>query len=172
MFGWTWQKPLPQGNTLRGVSAADANNAWAVGDFGTILYARGTGPFIAVCSPTSAAQGTSLSVDITGNGTHFVNGTSAATFTGDGITVNSTTVIDATHARANITISGAATPGARDVNVITGTETPACLARGLTVNAPNPCGGGAGGSIGVFGIMMGLLSIAGTAGLRRRIGRG
>lgn len=43
---------------------------------------------------------------------------------GDGITVNSTTVSDPTHASANITISGPATAGTRDVNVITGDETP------------------------------------------------
>ena len=35
--GWYWQDPLPQGNTLLGVSFNDANTGTAVGDYGTIL---------------------------------------------------------------------------------------------------------------------------------------
>jgi hypothetical protein len=41
-YEWTWQNPLPQGNTLDGVSALDENNVWAVGDSGTILHWNGT----------------------------------------------------------------------------------------------------------------------------------
>jgi hypothetical protein len=36
--GWCWQRPLPQGNTLRGGWAAAADDVWAVGDGGTILH--------------------------------------------------------------------------------------------------------------------------------------
>ncbi|MDX1547235.1 MAG: YCF48-related protein [Rhodothermales bacterium] len=36
--GWTWQNPLPQGNTLHAVHFADAASGWAVGDAGTILH--------------------------------------------------------------------------------------------------------------------------------------
>ena len=35
--GWFWQNPLPQGNSLLGVSFTDANNGTAVGFLGTIL---------------------------------------------------------------------------------------------------------------------------------------
>ena len=35
--GWFWQNPLPQGNTLRGVSFTDANNGTAVGGAGAII---------------------------------------------------------------------------------------------------------------------------------------
>jgi len=34
---WTWQNPLPQGNTLRDVFFVNAQTGWAVGDAGTIL---------------------------------------------------------------------------------------------------------------------------------------
>ncbi|MCK5618455.1 MAG: hypothetical protein KAJ17_03605, partial [Candidatus Krumholzibacteria bacterium] len=34
---WVWQNPIPQGNTLRGVSFTDASTGTAVGDAGTIL---------------------------------------------------------------------------------------------------------------------------------------
>jgi hypothetical protein len=35
----------------------------------------------------------------------------------------------------------------------------------------NVCGGGAAISLSIFGIMMGLMSLAGSAGLRRRLKR-
>jgi hypothetical protein len=38
--GWCWENPLPQGNTLRGVWATDAEQ-WAVGDVGTLLHFNG-----------------------------------------------------------------------------------------------------------------------------------
>src|ERR1043166_5664555 len=34
---WVWQNPRPQGNFLHGISFVDANNAFAVGDDGTII---------------------------------------------------------------------------------------------------------------------------------------
>ncbi len=34
---WTWQNPLPQGNTLSSVYFCSANIGYAVGDVGTIL---------------------------------------------------------------------------------------------------------------------------------------
>src|SRR5882757_6700790 len=34
---WVWQNPLPQGNTLYGVSFTDANTGTATGDNGTII---------------------------------------------------------------------------------------------------------------------------------------
>ncbi len=40
---WCWENPLPQSNTLYGLWGANANNAWAVGSYGTILKWNGTG---------------------------------------------------------------------------------------------------------------------------------
>jgi len=90
------------------------------------------GPSITSVSPGSEMQGQALDVSITGSNTSFTGGTSVAAF-GSGITVNSTTVTDATHATANITISDNAATGARDVNVTTGSETPKALSGGFTV---------------------------------------
>ncbi|MHB8895458.1 MAG: DUF5719 family protein, partial [Candidatus Geothermincolia bacterium] len=92
-------------------------------------------PAIVGCIPGAAGQGQTLDVSITGSNTHFQAGVSAATFSGTGITVNSTTVTDQTHATANVSVGAGAALGARNVNVITGAETPAALAGGFTVNA-------------------------------------
>lgn len=40
--GWCFEKPRPQGNTLRSVYAISANDIWAVGEAGTILHFDGT----------------------------------------------------------------------------------------------------------------------------------
>ena len=42
----------------------------------------------------------------------------------------------------------------------------ATLTRGFSVT--NVCGGGAAVSLSLFGVMIGLMSLAGSAGLRRR----
>ena len=91
------------------------------------------GPSIALVNPTSGRRGQTLDVNIAGSDTSFANGISWAAFSGGGITVNSTTVTDATHATANITISDNAATSARDVDVITGFEIPTPLAGGFTV---------------------------------------
>lgn len=90
-------------------------------------------PQIASASPAAGMQTRTLDVDIVGQNTHFVDGQSVATFSGGGITVNSTTVTDVHHATANITISGGAPAGPGNVNVVTGVETPIPLANGFTV---------------------------------------
>jgi Family of unknown function (DUF5719) len=92
-------------------------------------------PTIVSVTPVSEIQGKTIDVNIVGMLTHFTEGSSVATFTAaQGITVNSTTVQDATHATANITIAGGATQGARTVNVLTGTEVPVALVNSFTVN--------------------------------------
>ncbi len=35
---WTWQNPLPQGNSLRDVWGSSGSDVFAVGDGGTILH--------------------------------------------------------------------------------------------------------------------------------------
>jgi hypothetical protein len=39
--GFCWLNPLPQGNTLSGVFATSERDAWAVGDYGTIIHFDG-----------------------------------------------------------------------------------------------------------------------------------
>ncbi|HEY5493441.1 MAG TPA: hypothetical protein VIK15_02520, partial [Candidatus Anoxymicrobiaceae bacterium] len=75
---------------------------------------------------------------ITGSETNFAPGKSRASFSGTGITVTSTTVVDATHATAKIKVAAQAPPGVRDVNVVTGPETPVALSPGFTVNRFEP----------------------------------
>jgi len=70
--------------------------------------------------PSSFARGHTVDVEITGHETQFIDGHSTAVFDPpDGITVNNTTVTDATHATANITIDAAAAATSREVNVTT-----------------------------------------------------
>ena len=94
-------------------------------------------PALTLISPNSRQQGQSnLDVAITGQFTHF-NGQSAIGFSGTGITINSTTVGDATHATVNITIADDAPIGARNVTVTTNTEV-VSLANGFTITAAPP----------------------------------
>jgi hypothetical protein len=81
-------------------------------------------PIISAVSPPTGHQGDApFDVNLTGLFTHFVNGTSVASF-GAGITVGSTTASDTTHAVAhNVTIAQGATIGSRNVSVTTGAET-------------------------------------------------
>jgi hypothetical protein len=70
--------------------------------------------------PSSCACGHTMDVDITGYETQFIDGQSTLFFDpSDGITVNSTSVTDATHATANITIDAGAPATVRNVNVTT-----------------------------------------------------
>ena len=94
-------------------------------------------PVITLVSPNSGQQGqANLNVAVTGQFTHFVQGQTAAGF-GAGITVNSTTVTDATHATANVTIAAGAALGTRTVTLTTNSET-AVLANGFTVTPGTP----------------------------------
>lgn len=89
-------------------------------------------PAITSVIPNSGQQGqTNLNVVVTGLNTHFVQGTTIASF-GIGISVNSVTVASATSLTANLTIAAGATVGVRSVAVTTGTEI-VSLANGFTV---------------------------------------
>ena len=88
-------------------------------------------------SPASGQQGTTQTVSLTGDTTyltHFASGQSVASF-GSGITVNSLTITDATHAAASLTIDPTAAIGARAASIVTGTET------AVSVNAFNVLAG-------------------------------
>jgi hypothetical protein len=97
-------------------------------------------PRIVSLSPQAGVRGqTHLNVTIHGVDTSFVGGQSHATFSGGSdITVNSTTVTSATTAIANIDISGSADISTRDVNVITGSQTPNPLVAGFAVEYNSP----------------------------------
>jgi hypothetical protein len=93
-------------------------------------------PVVASIAPSSGSVGQTLDINITGLNTNFVNGTTTAVF-GTGITVNSVTVTDATHADANITIMSNQSAGFHDVVLTTGTET-AVMRNGFYLTPPAP----------------------------------
>jgi hypothetical protein len=80
-------------------------------------------PLIAAVSPNSGQQGQqNLPVVITGQNTHFVQGTSQVSF-GPDVTISSVTVASATSLTANVTIPASANLGGHTVTVTTGSET-------------------------------------------------
>ncbi len=95
-------------------------------------------PIIRSATPNTGIQGQTLDVALTGTGTNFQQGVSQATFSGNGINVNYTNVTGPGDAIANITIATGADFGARDVNVVTGSEVPSPLWGGFKVIAPAP----------------------------------
>ena len=110
-----------------GTEAATLSNGFTV---------TASAPVLSV-NPNTGQQGQqSLPVAITGQFTHFLQGTSQVSF-GAGITVASLTVNSPTSAAAILNIDYSATPGARTVTLTTGTEV-ATLSNGFTVTAPTP----------------------------------
>jgi RHS repeat-associated protein len=94
-------------------------------------------PALTQVSPKMGQQGQqNVSVAWTGQFTHFVQGTTTASF-GAGIAVASLTVNSATSATAVLTISAAAAASPRDVSVTTGAEI-VTLAGSFTVTKPTP----------------------------------
>ena len=94
-------------------------------------------PVLTMLNPNAGQQGQSnLSVSLTGQFTHWVQGTTTASF-GSGITVNSLTVISATNATAVISISSTATAGINTVTVTTGSEI-VTLTNAFTVTSGTP----------------------------------
>ena len=91
-------------------------------------------PVITLVNPNSGQQGqTNESVNLTGQFTHWVQGTTTASF-GAGITVNSVTVAGTTSLTANLSMATGAAVGPRTVTVTTGTEV-ASLPGGFVVSA-------------------------------------
>ena len=131
---YAWTKVTEGAITFKGSDSIDSNNVFMGAGSGTNnnVY-RGEPPRITGCSPASAVQGKTVDVIIEGAETSFVAGDSQATFSGAGITVNSTTVLDVNRVRANVTVAGNAPVGPRDVNVVTG---------GATPETPDPLAGG------------------------------
>ncbi len=101
----------------------------------TSTFSVTAGPAVlTVVAPNSATQGQSnLNITITGQGTHFAQGVTTASFGGD-ITVNTIAVTSATSATVNVTLQDFATPGLRTVTLTTGGEN-AALVNGFNVIA-------------------------------------
>ncbi len=111
-----------------------------------------TQPELLAVVPSSGAQGVVETVNLTGQFTNFVNGTTTASF-GAGITVNSVTVSSATAAQANITVQPTAALGYRSVSVTTGTQVVSLTNAFQVTTGPaailslNPASGGQGTSL-------------------------
>ena len=93
-------------------------------------------PVIQSVIPATGQLGQSLPITITGQFTHFAQGTSQVSF-GSGITVNSVSVASVTSLTAQISITPGAALGLRTVTVTTGSEV-ASLPNGFTVEAGTP----------------------------------
>ncbi|MGN6593233.1 MAG: Ig-like domain-containing protein, partial [Terriglobales bacterium] len=101
-------------------------------------------PAISSLKPTGGVANSTATVQITGQFTHFAQGTTVASF-GAGIAVGGgspggfgpVTVNSATSATASLTIDAAAVTGPRDVNVQTGAEL-LVVSNGFTVQTTSP----------------------------------
>jgi RHS repeat-associated protein len=114
--------------------ATPFETATAVNAF-TVQTAAPSASIVSV-APNASAQGTSGSVTIIGQYTHFVQGKTTANF-GAGVTVVSVTVKSSTSAVAVLNIGNTAAVGTNNVSVATGAEV-ATLANGFTVLGPAP----------------------------------
>jgi prepilin-type N-terminal cleavage/methylation domain-containing protein len=99
----------------------------------TGCFAVNPKPTITSLAPTSAMQG-AANLNVTVNGTNFITGANAS-FSGTGIVVNSTTFVNATRLTANITISGSAPIGARDIIITNGDQGVGTRTTAFTVTA-------------------------------------
>jgi hypothetical protein len=123
------------------IQATDSSQATASQAFALTINPAAS---IQTLAPSSANAGLSLQVSITGSYTHFVQGTTVASF-GPGIAVGGAaagqpgpvTVASATSATAEIAISASAAVGSQTVTVTTGAEQ-ATLANGFSVQAAIP----------------------------------
>ena len=80
------------------------------------LPARAAGQQLTAVSPSEVEQQTTEDVEIAGTLTSFLQGKTSVSF-GDGITVNSVTVVNPTVLIANITVAVTALTGPRDISV-------------------------------------------------------
>jgi Glucodextranase, domain B len=93
-------------------------------------------PAITLANPSSGQQGQGLAVAVTGQATHFAQGTTTASF-GAGITVANLIITSATSATVVLNIDPATATGPRDVTLTTGMEV-VTLTNGFTVTAGSP----------------------------------
>lgn len=92
-------------------------------------------PTLSLVTPNTGQSGQTLTVTLTGQNTHFAQGTTAVDF-GAGITVGTVIVASTTSLTAQLVVSATAAPGERTVTVQTGTEQ-VSLPNGFSVVAPS-----------------------------------
>lgn len=162
---------------LKDISACDLNVAWAVGEYGTILHTVDGGegkpvPVVKAVNPSSGTQNTVVSISgLAGSG--FATGAAVRLESG-GTAVNASNVrvISGTLIVCDLNLSGVPA-GTYDVVVRNPDGKEGRLRGGFTVTVPPiVCGQGAGAAMLPFGLVMGLLSLAGSGGLLRRRRRG
>ena len=117
--------------------------------------------YISSVTLPSGRRGQKLDVNITGFGTSF-NATCTPVFSGDGITVNDSTIIDPERAKANITIVQNATPGARDVNLVKNRYEPLPLKDSFTVAQASPTVTSISPDSGIRGTTVNITNLAGS----------
>ena len=125
----------------------------------------GTGPQVTAIAPSSGMQNSVVNVsDLAGSG--FQAGATVK-LEGNGSTINAgaVNVVSANRITCSLDLTGAAL-GSYDVVVRNPDGGEARLPGAFTVTAA--CGQGASAALLVFGVTMGLLSLAGAGGLRRR----
>jgi hypothetical protein len=123
------------------IQVTDTNQVTATQPFTVTIIPAAA---IQTLSPNTSNAGLSLQVAITGSNTHFVQGTSMASF-GPGISVGGgtagqpgpITVTDATDATAEIAIAASAVVGSQTVTVTTGAEQ-VSVVNGFTIQAAIP----------------------------------
>lgn len=114
--------------TVRVTNPADGGTDTLVDGF----TVTGSLPTVTSASPAAVAQGTTTPVQV--NGTGFAEG-AVVTFSGTGITINSTTVVSSTRVDVSLTVAAAATPGPRTITVTNTDSQSASCVDCLTVNA-------------------------------------
>ncbi len=107
-------------DTLFDIWGNSAFDIFAVGDDGAILHYSSTqeAPTVTSVNPGSGMQRQTLN-NVIITGTNFITGQTEVNFSGAGITAVNVIVNSATQLTATITIGIYATPGARDITVIT-----------------------------------------------------
>ena len=80
-------------------------------------------PVLTLINPNTGKQGDTLTVQVSGQFTNFVQGTTVANF-GAGITASAPTVTTPTSLSVQLTIAAAALAGKRNVTMTTGMESP------------------------------------------------
>jgi len=108
--------------TIQSFTAA----AWTTGCQLQTFNAPGGGGGSAsiVLNPNQGLDGSNYVVAVTGIGTHFAQGVTQVTMSGDGVTITQVTVTDATDLSFNLAIASTASVGARTVTTVTNAEAP------------------------------------------------
>ena len=96
-------------------------------------------PTLTAVAPSSVTRGTTASLTLTGSNTSFVQGSSAVSFSGTGISVQSVMVQSPTQIVVSVVVAPTTPIGYQDVRVTTDTEVAAAL-NGILVSGGAPPG--------------------------------